>query len=156
MTLGTSGMPQANSALINSLGVSASCRVISLNSSISSSCGSVPAQALSTGAIVWDNLGMLCLGWPGFLMLGPELETLVRVDLGWAQTLAAPFINNASCDFTSLSSLSHYKWEPVAFPFLKEWKRDFPGDPVAKTLCSQCRGPGVWSLVRELDPIYWN
>ena len=38
---------------------------------------------LTTGAIVWDNLGMLCLGWPGFLMLGPELETLVRVDLGW-------------------------------------------------------------------------
>ena len=25
-----------------------------------------------------------------------------------------------------------------------------PGDPVTKTLCSQCRGPGVQSLVREL------
>ena len=75
---------------------------------------------LTTGAIVWDNLGMLCLGWPGFLVLGPELDTPVRVDLGWAQTLAAPFINNSACDLTSLSPLSHYKWEPTDFPFLKE------------------------------------
>ena len=30
--------------------------------------------------------------------------------------------------------------------------RDFPGGPVGKTQCSQCRVPGVQSLVRELDP----
>ena len=30
--------------------------------------------------------------------------------------------------------------------------RDFPGGPVAKTPRSQCRGPGVRSLVRELYP----
>ena len=30
--------------------------------------------------------------------------------------------------------------------------KDFPGAPVAKTLCFQCRGPEIWSLVRELDP----
>ena len=31
---------------------------------------------------------------------------------------------------------------------------DFPGGPVVKTLCSQCRGPGFdpQSLIRELDP----
>ena len=29
---------------------------------------------------------------------------------------------------------------------------DFPGGLVSKTLCSQCREPGVRSLVRELDP----
>ena len=28
---------------------------------------------------------------------------------------------------------------------------DFPGSPVAKTLCSQCRGLGS-TLVKELDP----
>ena len=30
---------------------------------------------------------------------------------------------------------------------LKVWPGDFPGGPVAKTLCSQCRGPGFdpWS-----------
>ena len=33
---------------------------------------------------------------------------------------------------------------------------DFPGGPVAKTPCSQYRGPGVWSLVRKLDPICPN
>ena len=30
-------------------------------------------------------------------------------------------------------------------------KKDFPGGPVAKTPCSQCRGPGIQSLVRELE-----
>ena len=30
---------------------------------------------------------------------------------------------------------------------------NFPGGPVAKTLCSQCT---VWSLVRELDPTCYN
>ena len=34
--------------------------------------------------------------------------------------------------------------------------RDFPGGPVAKTLCSQWRGPWVWSLVREIDPTCCN
>ena len=28
---------------------------------------------------------------------------------------------------------------------------DFSGGPVAKTPCSQCRGPWVQSLVRDLD-----
>ena len=28
--------------------------------------------------------------------------------------------------------------------------RDFPGGPVAETMSSQCKGPGVRSLVREL------
>ena len=34
---------------------------------------------------------------------------------------------------------------------LKYRDRDFPGGPVAETLCSQSRGPRVQSLVRELD-----
>ena len=33
---------------------------------------------------------------------------------------------------------------------------DFPGGPVVKTLSSQCRGPRVQSLVRELDPTLWE
>ena len=33
---------------------------------------------------------------------------------------------------------------------------DFPGGPVAKTPCSQCRGPGVPSLVGKLDPTCYN
>ena len=33
---------------------------------------------------------------------------------------------------------------------------DFPGGPVAKTLCSQSRGPPVQSLLRELDPTCCN
>ena len=32
----------------------------------------------------------------------------------------------------------------------------FPGGPVAKALCSKCRGPGVQSLITELDPICCN
>lgn len=63
---------------------------------------------------------MLYEGWPALLMLGPELEPLVRVDLGWAHTLATPFINNVGCNLTSLSPLYTYKREPVAFPLLKE------------------------------------
>ena len=34
----------------------------------------------------------------------------------------------------------------------KNQNRDFPGGPVAKTLHLRCRGPGVPSLVGELDP----
>ena len=34
--------------------------------------------------------------------------------------------------------------------------RDFPGGPVAKAPCSQCREPGVRSLVREVDPTCCN
>ena len=34
--------------------------------------------------------------------------------------------------------------------------KGFPGGSVAKTLCSQCRGPQVWSLVGELDLTYHN
>ena len=30
--------------------------------------------------------------------------------------------------------------------------KDFPGAPVAKTPCFQCRGPEILSLVKELDP----
>ena len=32
----------------------------------------------------------------------------------------------------------------------------FPGGPVARTLCSQCRGARVSSLVRKLDPTGHN
>ena len=32
------------------------------------------------------------------------------------------------------------------------WCVGFPRGPVAKTLPSQCRGPQVLSLVRELEP----
>ena len=40
---------------------------------------------------------------------------------------------------------------PSATSILYRW--DFAGgSPVAKILCSQCRGPRVQSLVRELDP----
>ena len=37
-----------------------------------------------------------------------------------------------------------------------EVDRDFPGGPVAKTPCSQSRGLGVPSLVKELDPTCCN
>ena len=37
---------------------------------------------------------------------------------------------------------------------IEEQRRDFLGGPVAKTLGLQCRGPGLQSLVRELDPTY--
>ena len=33
---------------------------------------------------------------------------------------------------------------------------NFPGESVAQTLCSQCRGAWVQSLVRELDPTCYN
>ena len=39
---------------------------------------------------------------------------------------------------------------------IKKPTQDFPGGPVAKTLCSQCRGLGVQALVRELDPTCCN
>ena len=32
----------------------------------------------------------------------------------------------------------------------------FPGGPVTKTPCFQCMGPGIRSLVRELDPTCCN
>ena len=38
----------------------------------------------------------------------------------------------------------------------KRQTRDFPGGPVSKAPCSQCRGPGVRSLVRDVDPTCCN
>ena len=38
----------------------------------------------------------------------------------------------------------------------KHWVYDSPGGPVAKTPSSQCKGAGVPSLVRELDPACHN
>ena len=40
--------------------------------------------------------------------------------------------------------------------FKKANCREFSGGPVAKTLCSQCREPGVPSLAAELDPTCHN
>ena len=40
--------------------------------------------------------------------------------------------------------------------FLKLIYWDFPGGPVAKTLCSHCGGPWVPTVVRELDPACCN
>ena len=37
--------------------------------------------------------------------------------------------------------------------FTKSPPRDFPGGQVSKTLSSQCRGPGIQSLVRVLHVI---
>ena len=39
---------------------------------------------------------------------------------------------------------------------IKAIRRDFPGSPVAKPPHSQCRGPGVQSLVKEKDPTCHN
>lgn len=36
--------------------------------------------------------------------------------------------------------------------FNQNCSQDFPGGSVVKTLCSQSKGPGVLSLVGELDP----
>ena len=41
---------------------------------------------------------------------------------------------------------------PGAEGVQKKQGRDFLGGPVAKTLCFQCWGPKVQSLVKELDP----
>ena len=39
---------------------------------------------------------------------------------------------------------------------IRKLSGDFPGGPLAKTLHAQGRRPGVWSLVRELDPTCHN
>ena len=70
-----------------------------------------------------------------------------------------------SCLLTDADSprkvIFHYSPQgsvPTSAPELLKLKiyGDFPGGPGAKTLCCQCRGPGVQSLVRELDPACHN
>ena len=47
---------------------------------------------------------------------------------------------------------------PIIWPSdVKNWLSHFsPGSPVVKTLCSQCRRPGVPFFIRELDPTSRN
>ena len=40
--------------------------------------------------------------------------------------------------------------------FMQKCEREFPGGPLAKTPCFQCKGFCVQSLVRELDLICQN
>ena len=49
-----------------------------------------------------------------------------------------------------------HKREPTKGFSRKPLNRDFPGGLAVKTLRSQCRGPGVRSLVRELDSTCHN
>ena len=65
---------------------------------------------------------------------------------------------NMLCDLTLVTSspwtgISNcVKWKEMDCVLKNHLTRDFHSGPVAKTLHSQCRGPRVWSLVRELDP----
>ena len=47
-------------------------------------------------------------------------------------------------------------WQPMENVMDRGAWWDSPGGPVAKTLLSQCRGPGFDPLVRELDPTCHN
>ena len=58
--------------------------------------------------------------------------------------------------FYNLSIVLGRGAEKSKFLVFKEKGRDFPSAPVAKTPRSQCRGPGVRSLVGELDPTCCN
>lgn len=52
------------------------------------------------------------------------------------------------------SLISIYLLMKLILAFIKSaFEGDFPGSPVAKTLCSQCRGPRFNSC-SELDPTY--
>ena len=52
--------------------------------------------------------------------------------------------------------VTYISYKPTLPQFKKGFFLDFLGGPVGKTLCSQSRGPGVRSLVRELDPACHN
>ena len=74
--------------------------------------------------------------------------------------------------FGSIPVLFHFLWKrgalglcpvlffplfmPVESNIQTQGFGDLPDGPVAKALCSQCRGPGVQFLVRELDPTSCN
>ena len=70
----------------------------------------------------------------------------------WGTLCSNPFVSYSCC---SLSSRTHEALSQRTWSSLCRSKRgikinilrDFPGGPVAKTLCFQCRGPGfqLWS-----------
>ena len=57
--------------------------------------------------------------------------------------------------------LSTFIWKDISasfpktiFCWVKKW-REFLGDPVVKTLCSHCQGPGFNPLSGNYDPTKW-
>ena len=61
---------------------------------------------------------------------------------------ASLLVQTSALPLMSCVTLSRFLNQPMPVSPNVKWMRDFPGGPVAKTLCSQCR---VRSLVRELD-----
>ena len=57
---------------------------------------------------------------------------------------------------TQISPLAGWPWRDTHLSIDRGHLWEFPGGPVAKTLCYQCRGVWVRSLVRELDPTCCN
>ena len=89
--------------------------------------------------------------WPWFLHKHSPLLGILGILPKWENVTYRLF----SCTVTHLKMLNLWSWHNIAcrryikthLPFLKlggvvAGYGDCPGGPVAKTLCSQCRGPG--------------
>ena len=65
----------------------------------------------------------------------------------WPRPRPYPFTLGSSCSIPQKGmSLSHFTAKKEPNPM------DFPGGPVAKTLCSQCRGPGFTLWLESYIP----
>ena len=111
-----------------------------------------------------DNMSdcELCLGWGGREMVQVEkqhckcleetnlftaLQTYPEVASPWSQNFFCMRGNAWSEIWIHQFGLISREWNHMSYPIYKISTQDFPGDPVTKTLYSQCQGPGFdsWS-----------
>ena len=116
----------------------------------------------------WEGLGAggegNDRGWDGW-MASLTRWTWVSMNSGSWWWTGRPGV----LQFTGSQRVGHDWATDLIWSDLRDWEgggracfssnalwRDFPGRQVAKPLHSQCKGPGVWSLTRELDPTCCN
>ena len=97
------------------------------------------------GAPIWGWGWALLIGSSCFFLL--LLLSLLLLQAPTSLCRLQPWESQEANPASDLAKLlGPTPFTPYVFP------RDFPGGPVAQTVCSQCRGPGIQSLVREQDP----
>ena len=111
----------------------------------------------SCPASVFSNESVLCIRWPKdwsfscSISLSNEYSRMISFKINWFDLLAVQGTLKSLLQHHNLKASVLCQTNQVVKTKIRR-KRDFPGDPVAKTPHSQCKGPGfnTWSGMMQL------
>ena len=124
------------------------------------------------------NITVICLNWTGYLRTEVYQHEMAKMGLCWYSQAGfcvrswkklvldeepIPFslrdvsvLPGLSTDLSWPSPIPETKKNGVVGVLLNSSRKDFPGGPVLRLCGSQCRGPRVRALVRELNSTCCN